>query len=263
MSIDTPSAPVRLYALEAPTLTIDAGDLVVGLEGMVTIPCPAFLIQHPQGVVMFDTSFAPEAFDDPVGEYGDLVDLISLRFDPAHRLDRQLEKIGLSVDDVTDVILSHGHADHSGGLRLFPHARFFIGPEELDRYDDPPAEVAHLYRQADIAPIDRASWTEVTPDGLDLFGDGTVRLIHAPGHSPGQLMLLVQLAEEQILLTGDAVHLQEGLDQLKPDGVSWDDDASLATIREIRAMRDAGVHVWIAHDPRHWAAHRKAPEYYA
>jgi Zn-dependent hydrolases, including glyoxylases len=257
------AARVRLWGLEAPTLTIDSADLVVGLEGDVTIPCPAFLIQHPEGLVMFDTSWAPAAFDDAKAEYGDLVDLIQIRTRPEDRLDRQLERLGFTVEDVKHVILSHGHADHSGGLRLFPHARFYIGPEELARYDDTPPEVAHLYRQEDIAPIPRESWTEVTSDGLDLFGDGTVQILHGPGHSPGQLMLLVKLSSQEILLTGDAVHLQEGLDLMRPDGVSWDDDTSLETLRRINELRDRGVDVWIGHDPRHWAAHKHAPEFYA
>ncbi|MGY1838134.1 MULTISPECIES: N-acyl homoserine lactonase family protein [unclassified Modestobacter] len=261
----TAATALRLWALDAPTLTIDAGDLVVGLEGPVTIPCPAFLIEHPDGWVMFDTSLAHGSFDDPVAEYGEeLVNAIQIRTRPEQRLDRQLDGLGLATRDITHVVLSHGHPDHSGGLFLFPGAKFFVGPGELERYENPPPGVAHLYRREDYEPTRDFDWTQVSPEGTDIFGDGAVRIIPGPGHSPGQLMLLVTLPSQAILLTADAVHLQAGLDREVPDGVAWDDDASVRTLKLIKKFRDdEGAHVWIPHDPDHWASHRHAPEYYS
>lgn len=264
----TTSIPVvnsnRLWALEAPTLVTESGDLVRGLSGQITIPCPAFLIQHAHGLVMFDTTWAPAAFDDSVAEYGrGLVEQISLAMSPEQRIDRQLQALGFSVDDVTHVVVSHGHADHTGGIRLFPNARLYIGPEELDRFTNAPADVAFLYRAADIEGIDPSRWTVVGPEGHDIFGDGTLRIVAGPGHSPGEIMLLVELSSESILLTGDAVHLQEGLDLMSPDGHSWDDEASLDTLRAIRQIADDGVRIWIGHDPRHWAERKRTPDFYA
>ena len=62
---------------------------------------------------------------DPVAAYGEIGAQVS--FDPAQRVDRQLERAGFAPSDVTHVVVSHVHFDHTGGLRLFPQARFLLG----------------------------------------------------------------------------------------------------------------------------------------
>ena len=61
----------RLRAFDAPLMTVDASALAVWASGAVTIPFPAFLIEHDRGVVLFDTGFAPEAMEDPHAYFGE------------------------------------------------------------------------------------------------------------------------------------------------------------------------------------------------
>src|SRR5260370_23977717 len=72
----------RLWALDSPTFTVQAHTLLYGLEGQLTIPMPAYLIEHPKGVVLFDTGLVPAAMDDPFAVYCDLASLTGIQPSP-------------------------------------------------------------------------------------------------------------------------------------------------------------------------------------
>ena len=118
----------KMWALDCPTLTVDATTLMYGLSGMITIPMPSFLIEHPKGLVLFDTGIAPEAITDPVGVYGqELADGLGIGGTPDQAVDKQIEALGYKTSDVTHVIASHFHFDHAGGTHLFPEAKHYHG----------------------------------------------------------------------------------------------------------------------------------------
>lgn len=254
----------RLYAFRAPRGTLPKNDMVVGLEGEITIPTGLYLVEHPRGRVLFDTGLAFDAFDDPYAVYGPMVDALEMEIDPSLRIDRQLAEIGLEIEDITHVVLSHAHLDHTGSLYKFPHAKFYIGPGEFDFVATATGLLAQNIRHADLEPTREFDWTEVPPAGLDLFGDGVLELIHAPGHTPGQLVLKVALGARSFILTSDSVHLQVGLDTEVPDRFAWSDEESIASLRKLkRIAAESGAEIWVHHDPDHYAAHVKLPEFYA
>jgi N-acyl homoserine lactone hydrolase len=109
------STATRLFALSGPTITANSGFLVLGQNELIDIPVPVFLIEHPRGLVLFDTGLAPEAWeDDPRAVYGDLLDGLQIQFPPENSLERQFARYGFDFDDVTHVIVSHSHKDHTG-----------------------------------------------------------------------------------------------------------------------------------------------------
>ncbi|MFW5470240.1 N-acyl homoserine lactonase family protein [Knoellia sp. CPCC 206435] len=244
----------RLRALDAPTMTTDASNLVVGAEGRVTFPVPSFLIEHDSGLVLFDTGFAPRFHDDPVGYFGELVDVLRIRTNPGQRLDRQLAGLGFDTEDVTHVVLSHGHSDHAGGLGLFPRAVIIIGPGELEWARSPdPASARYFRWSQDLAPIDQQRWTVVNGPTHDVLGDGAITVLHTPGHTPGQLSLVVRLPSQTIVLTGDTVHLREGLDRLATYPHDWDPRLAVRSLERLALLERSGHRLWIAHDPDDWA----------
>ena len=111
-----------LWALDGARFTLDRADMLDGEEpGPVDLVVPTFLVEHDEGLLLLDTGFAPED-DDPVAAFGEVGEQIDV--DPRRRVDAQLRAHGFATDDVTHVVLSHVHFDHTGGLRLFPRARF-------------------------------------------------------------------------------------------------------------------------------------------
>jgi N-acyl homoserine lactone hydrolase len=104
----------------------------------------------------------------------------------------------------------------------------------------------------------------VDVDDYDVFGDGTVIIKSAPGHTPGHQMLYVKLAQTgPILISGDLYHYPEErtLDRLPT--FEYSPEQTRASRVAIEAfLRRTGTTLWIQHDFRANALLRKAPEYY-
>jgi len=123
------STALRLTALDAPTLVVRRSSLVLGSAdgGEIRIPAPAFLIEHRDGLVLFDAGLAPEAAVDPRGEYGERAERLQLRFTADQQVDRQVLAAGYRLSDVTHVVLSHLHFDHAGCAHAFPSRKWSAG----------------------------------------------------------------------------------------------------------------------------------------
>ena len=215
-------------------------------DGLVRIPAASFLIEHRDGVVLFDAGLAPEASGDPYAEYGERAARLQLEFSAEQRLDRQVAAAGFTVGDVDTVVLSHLHFDHAGSAHLFTSARVFLGAGELVHARsgaDPYCRPVEVERVAGRMP------TEVD-DEVDVFGDGSVIVFPTPGHTPGHVSLLVRLPRASYVLTGDAVHTREAL--LTERQFPGDVDPRLA-VESIRRLKqralDAEATIWVSHSP--------------
>lgn len=248
------STAKRMWALEGPRFTLQADHLALGAPGVVTIPVPCFLVEHDRGLVLFDTGIVPEAADDPSGVWGaERVAYDGLDYRPSQRVDRQIEALGFSTDDIDHVVLSHAHDDHTGGLRFFSRARIYAGRGEMPHAYWPQPQQRKLFRLTDLEPAREFAWREVDED-LDLFDDGSIVILTLPGHTPGGLGLLVRLPSRSFLLPGDAVHLRYALQNRMPMGADWNTETAVRSIDKITMAAEAvGAEVWIGHDPEDWA----------
>jgi glyoxylase-like metal-dependent hydrolase (beta-lactamase superfamily II) len=113
----------------------------------------------------------------------------------------RLERHGLTPADVTDVLLTHSHHDHSINWTLFPQATIAIGDQELSWSLQVPwgqTPVPELYMK------ELAQWPR-----LRRLADGEQALPHlhvriAPGHTPGHLVFVLNGDEHDMLFLGDA-----------------------------------------------------------
>jgi glyoxylase-like metal-dependent hydrolase (beta-lactamase superfamily II) len=85
-----------------------------------------------------------------------------------------------------------------------------------------------------------------------VFGDGTVMMLRAPGHTPGHSILLVRLKEKgPVILVGDAVHFHENYDSEGVPGFNFDRAQTIASIQRIKQLqKNLKGSVIIQHDPR-------------
>jgi N-acyl homoserine lactone hydrolase len=256
----------RLWALDSPSFVTRRGNLAVGVsnpEGLERIPAPSYLIQHARGLIVFDTGLAPEAASDPDPFYGPFLrEVAKLEYAESQRLDRQIEALGFALSDVTHVIASHLHLDHIGGLHLFPDAQLLVGRGELGYACWPDPAHAGLYQRDRLDALRARRWREVDGD-LDLFGDGGIVLLDTPGHSPGELSLLIRLPGQNIILSGDTVHLRDGYEQALNYCLDYDSLAARRSMRRLQSLSSSlEAQVWIGHDPGDWAATKLAPYVY-
>jgi glyoxylase-like metal-dependent hydrolase (beta-lactamase superfamily II) len=237
----------RLRVLSAATMRVPRSALVAGwpADEFVRIPVPAFLIEHPAGVLLFDAGLAPEAATDPAGAYGERAERLDLRYEPAQRLDALVSSAGYAPTDVDAVVVSHLHFDHAGSAHLFAGASLILGAGEL----------AHARNGADpycrAVDVERIAGSPIieSAEDTDLFGDGAVTILRTPGHTPGHLSLLVQLAGRSWLLAGDAVHARAALADGRPCPSDADPAAALESARRVVEIADEhGATVWVSHD---------------
>jgi N-acyl homoserine lactone hydrolase len=110
-------------------------------------------------------------------------------------------KRGLSPADITDVLLTHSHYDHSINWVLFPHANLVIGGKELDWSLTVPwgeTVVPELY----VRELDAASTLRRVAGGDEIFPGITAHL--APGHTPGCMVFVLDAGDRDMIFTGDA-----------------------------------------------------------
>lgn len=172
------------------------------------------LLRHEtQGWFLFDTGYAPRVyFATNVLPYSLYRWATPFYVGEDQTAVNQLARFGLSAVDIKTVIVSHFHADHIGGLKDFPDARFVC---DRAGYDG----VAHrrgfdAVRRAflpDLMPDDfanRAVWREELPvgnpipgfpDTRDLFGDGSCLIVPLPGHANGQIGLVARANNDSTL----------------------------------------------------------------
>jgi glyoxylase-like metal-dependent hydrolase (beta-lactamase superfamily II) len=240
--------------------------LVTSREWTKPLPINAYVIEHREGLVLFDTGQDRAGVTDPTyfpsGFTGFLYDRLN-RFDigPDQTLTRQLASIGHHIGDVHSAALSHLHHDHIGGLPELGHARILVSDQEWSASKRPlPALRGFLNNHIDL---DGLRWSMVHPQplgdpsltpfdaGQDLFGDGSLVLLPTPGHTPGSLSLLVRRpGRPPLLMVGDLTYDAELLAAGTVPGAGNKRQLrrTVAAVNEFR-RRTPGLTVLPAHDP--------------
>ena len=250
----------RMWALPNAELTVPQALLMHGgAPDLVTIPCPAYLIEHEKGLVLFDTGCHPAVADDPVAHWGPFAEHLQVSYPKEMLLDRQIQALGYKMSDIKYVLLSHLHLDHTGYMHAFPNATFIIMQDELRYAYWPEPHLRDVFVFKDIVPTRGFQWLELNGD-FDIFGDGSLHMLKTPGHTPGESSLHVRLPNRSILLVGDTLHLREQFNTLSGMPLDTDPATSSLSIQRLRAIRD--LHectVWISHDPEDWDELPHAP----
>jgi glyoxylase-like metal-dependent hydrolase (beta-lactamase superfamily II) len=253
------SAKLRLTTVDAGPFTMPKEGLMYGATGIITIPSTAAIIEHAKhGLILFDTGVNHRVADPETGEdywgpglrtkYG------AQGFTRAHAIDAQLDRLGYRLDEVTYVLYSHLHLDHAGGMNYFPHAVHVAQREELRHAWWPDHWTGRGYAFNDYRDTRDYDFLEL-PGDVDLFLDGTIKLVRTVGHTPGhQGMILTLDNHGPVGLMGDAAHLQEGLDGDVPMISDWNIQEKLLTYQQLRVFGQVGVPVFLSHDPGHYAA---------
>ena len=177
-------------------------------------------------------------------------------------LGAQLKAAGFAPRDVTHLALSHYHWDHTANSNAFAAAQWLVRPAERDAmFAERPLGAVRPQLFADLK---QARTVLLQEDEHDVFGDGSVIIKAAPGHTPGHQVLFVKLAKTgPVLLSGDLYHYPEerSLDRLPVSEL--DAQQTAASRKAVEAfLQRTGARLWIQHD---LTAHRRlrlSPEFY-
>lgn len=231
------------------------------------------LIQHPNhGWLLWDTGYAPRMLEVTRSWPSLLYRVMTpLRLRPELAIAAQLPALGVALDGVRTVVLSHLHADHMCGLRDLPRARFVVKAEAWDAVRGlrglaglrkafmPGLMPGDFEARADLLKPFQGS--ELRPFGPthDLFGDGSLRLVDLPGHARGHVGMLAETERGPLFLVGDAAWMRRAVRELRPPHA-----AANFMMEDLGAARDtlAKLHAFHKEHPEVVLAPTHCPEAY-
>jgi glyoxylase-like metal-dependent hydrolase (beta-lactamase superfamily II) len=256
----TPPKSVRLYVMDCGTLNpTDISAYTFKKEELATtlMSMPCFLIAHPKGTLQWDTGAVPDRVFPADGSPGTLRYATSV-----HTLRKQLADIGYAPEDVTYLAFSHFHWDHVGNGNLFSRSTWLVTKVERDTmFADPPSPRTE---PANFSQLKNANTKFLTTKDYDVFGDGTVVIKAAPGHSPGHQVLFLKLAKTgPLMLSGDLYHYPEERAQGRVPTTEFDGAQTAASRKDIEAfLKKTGAQFWIQHDFIANQKLKKSPDFY-
>jgi len=222
----------------------------------------SILVEHPSGRVLFDAGFGRNV-EAHLRTMPWLMRQTS-RVEKERTVAEQLAAAGISPESLTGVILTHAHWDHVSGLEDLRGVPVWINKEELEFIHSGHTLTA-LARQIGTQDYRVYEFSGGPYLGFDkshdFFGDGSIVLVPAPGHTPGSIFAFITTTSgERYVLVGDTAWQIEGIEL--PAERPWlsrslvDSDAEkvrgllvrLHTLK--RAMPD--LIVVPAHDRRIW-----------
>jgi glyoxylase-like metal-dependent hydrolase (beta-lactamase superfamily II) len=247
---------VRVVALECGWVTAPAGLFLAGAPGTLRVPVPAFLVEHPRGLVLFDTGLHPSLRTDPAARLGRLAEVFTVELGADGDVASRLAATGVDPASIRCVVASHLHFDHTGGLETIPGATLVVQRREWDAGADPDLRAANAYDPADY---DLGHALCLVDGEHDLFGDGRVVCLPTFGHTPGHQSLRVRSDDGDVVLSADACYLRETLETLRLPAVVHDAPAMRRSLERLRALGAAGARIVFGHDPEQWMGLPRAP----
>ncbi len=274
------NAVVSVHALRSGHLTLPEKFFVTPLsnpDARRTVPSLSFLIQHQNPAnatkstsrILFDLGLRRDVnlYPPAIRQHASTRTPISTFPDVL----QSLSAGGINSGDIDHVILSHVHWDHIGSPGDFPKANFVVGNGSCDLLSGAQKQIGkHSHFQFDLLPSDRTielaeptkSLTLITtetqgnvsferpwravgilPNAIDIFDDGSVYIVSAPGHLPGHLNLLCRVSvqpDRYVYLAGDSCHDRRLLTGEK-EIAQWEESDSPGLICCIHADKEEAL----------------------
>jgi 4-pyridoxolactonase len=211
-----------------------------GPAGDIRFPVYSVLVEHQDGLFLYDTGFDLEYMQKYVPQDQPIQS-------PDQTLPAQLAKVGYKPEDVTHLLLSHLHIDHCGGSHLFPKAKVVCHEKE--------------YQPANVDP-NLAPEFQLFSGDLE-FAPG-VRLFETLGHSAGHYSMLVELAgRKPMLFTGDAAMTPLNLEMMVVGGFHLDPVAATHSLQRLKDLAEEhDAELFCSHSMPEFETWKKAPKWH-
>lgn len=257
---DTP-ASVRLYAMDCGRIEFKDmglfadGDEYAGQPGKLVASC--FLIVHPKGTLLWDTGLGDAMAAKPDGVINAA---LGIHTSVPVTLQSQLRQLKIEPENIDFVGLSHLHFDHAGNLQAFPKATWVLNPAELAWATAAPTPFG--VDPSTFSDYRNAKLRENALDD-DLFGDGSVRILRAPGHTPGHRVLLLKLRNAgSVLLSGDLYHSRANYEQSRVPSFNDSRADTMASFDRVKRLLETHRgRIVVQHDPKDFDGLPKFPAY--
>ena len=218
---------------------------------------PFYVISHPKGNLMWDAGLPemlvpmPQPYTDPSGAF-----TVSRKDSVVN----QLKTIGMTLEDIDYLALSHTHFDHSGHANTLKDATWLVQGTEYDFITSEETQQNNADIYSAIAQLNNVQ--KLSGD-FDVFEDGSVIIKAMPGHTPGHQVLFLDMPENgPTLLTGDLYHLYENREHKRVPSFNFDVAQTLSSMERFEAFAKANkAKVYVQHQKEDFNKMPKAPKY--
>jgi N-acyl homoserine lactone hydrolase len=264
-----PPPSLRLYVFDCGALDVaDTGRFRLKREEVATdkLSVGCYLVAHPRGTLIWDTGAVPDSMVTPGGAAVRhrilLPDGQERHVTLGTTLKAQLAQAGYAPGDVTHVVLSHYHYDHTANTNDYAGATWLV--RQVEREAMFSAKPPDLTQPSSYSALRSSKTTIVKTDEHDVFGDGTVVVKFAPGHTPGHQVLSLKLAKTGgVVLAGDLYHYPEERTLGRIPTFDDNQEQTAATRKLLEGfLKKSNAQLWIQHDFAASAKLKKAPQYY-
>jgi len=207
---------VRIVPINTGYIQLDKGQYITPGQGngvLVHVPTWAFLVTDGRERILVDTGMSDTERADwhHPGSY-----------QPAgHRIDQQLEKLGIKPEEINAVLFTHLHWDHCSNMKLFTNATYYVHAKELAFALSPHILYHKSYESKNLGvtpPFDGVEFRSV--DDEYQYND-RITLFPTPGHCPGHQSVAVTTDAGVFVIAGDAVFSDENLEPDKHRGLPF------------------------------------------
>lgn len=224
------------------------------------LPIFAWLIEHDEGFILVDTGETARVHERGYHPRWHPFYRRAARFSvhPEEELGAQLRARGIGSRDVRQVVLTHLHTDHAGGLAHVTGSRVWVARGEFERAGGIGGQVQGYlphrwpkWWQPDFIQFERQHSHAVGPfeEAMPLTRDGDVLIVPTPGHTPHHVSVVVR-GDPTFFLAGDTSYNQQLLLAGTVDGVSPDPRVTSRTLARILALARERPLVYLpSHDP--------------
>jgi len=220
------------------------------------LPTYAWLIDHPEGIIVVDTGQGRHLVDSVRSLHPYHRWEVAFRIEPEEEIGPRLRALGVALRDVKRVLLTHLHVDHDGGLTHFPDTHILVARGELQ------TARGWVGRMRGYLPNRWPSWFD--PIALDLAPDsfgpfaassrltmaGDVIAVATPGHTADHLSVIVVDQGTMYVIAGDASYTEALMMTGLIDGVSADEASARTTLGRLQRLAAERPTVYLpTHDP--------------
>ncbi len=233
----------RVYALKYATRDAKRADHFLGGDPDPDAPMPmdyyVWLCQSDERTVLVDTGFKP--------------DVAAKRGRTHLRSPSQaLQAFGVDPASIQDIVLTHPHYDHAGGIDAFPTARLHFQQKDLEFVTGPLMQTSYRrsFEVDDACEIVKALHTDrlqIYQGSAGLFPGLSIHLIG--GHTPGMQVVRVHTARGWVVLASDTSHYYENMESNRPFTTVFEPERVILGFKTLHELADSHEHIVPGHDP--------------